>query len=198
MKNSDRSNSTSTSLLVRLKGGDSNAWERLVSLYSRLVFSWCRRAGFQDADCADITQEVFKSVASNIDSFERRETGSFRKWLFTITRSKCADFLRNRGEAESGAGGTDALKRLAEVADSEANELVETGSAESPYAQVLKIAQAYFEDQTWQAFWRVTIQQEKTSDVAASLGITVNAVRKAKSRVLSRLREEFGDLLESQ
>ena len=52
-----------------------------------------------------------------------------------------------------------------------------------------------FEPQTWQAFWRTTIQGESPSDVAAELGVSKWTVYKAKSRVLQRLRDEFDDLL---
>ena len=53
-----------------------------------------------------------------------------------------------------------------------------------------------FEPRTWTAFWRVAIQRDKTADVAADLEMTAAAVRKAKARVLRRLREEFGELLD--
>ena len=36
----------------------------------------------------------------------------------------------------------------------------------------------------------------QTGDVAADLGMTTGAVRKAKARVLRRLRDEFGELLD--
>ena len=52
-----------------------------------------------------------------------------------------------------------------------------------------------FEERTWTAFWRVTIDNRSTADVAAELGISANAVRLAKSHVLRRLREEMGELI---
>ncbi len=48
----------------------------------------------------------------------------------------------------------------------------------------------------WQAFWRVTVGGSFPEDVAKDLGISVNAVYKAKSRILRRLREELHDLIE--
>ena len=53
---------------------------------------------------------------------------------------------------------------------------------------------AEFEERTWQAFWRVTVEGQDTAEVAAQLGISANGVRQAKSRVLRRLREELGEL----
>jgi len=60
--------------------------------------------------------------------------------------------------------------------------------------RALELIRAEFEDRTWQAFWRVTVDGQPTKDVAQELGVTPSAVRLAKSRVLRRLREELGDL----
>ena len=43
---------------------------------------------------------------------------------------------------------------------------------------------------------RTTVDEQPSTAVAAELGMTANAVRMAKSRVLRRLREELGDLVE--
>jgi DNA-directed RNA polymerase specialized sigma24 family protein len=50
-----------------------------------------------------------------------------------------------------------------------------------------------FEEPTWQAFWRVAVEDQSPADVAPVLGLSVNAVYLAKSRVLRRLREALGD-----
>lgn len=48
-----------------------------------------------------------------------------------------------------------------------------------------------FEQRTWQAFCRATVESDTPADVAADLGIFVWAVYKARARVLSRLRQEL-------
>ncbi len=52
-----------------------------------------------------------------------------------------------------------------------------------------------FDPTTWEAFRRFAIEGLPAAQVAAELGLTVNAVTLAKSRILKRLREEAGDLL---
>ena len=47
----------------------------------------------------------------------------------------------------------------------------------------------------WQVFWRVTIDGHWPADVAADLNLSTSAVYKAKSRVLTRLRDELAGLL---
>jgi RNA polymerase sigma-70 factor (ECF subfamily) len=59
----------------------------------------------------------------------------------------------------------------------------------------LRQVQHQFEDRTWTAFWRVTVENRLPAEVACELGITANAVRQAKSRVLRRLKEEMGELI---
>ena len=55
----------------------------------------------------------------------------------------------------------------------------------------LEIVRSEFEDRTWQIFWRTAVQEEPPASIAEEFGITPNAVRLAKSRVLRRLRQEF-------
>ncbi len=49
---------------------------------------------------------------------------------------------------------------------------------------------------TWQACWQTTVKDRSVAEVAAELGITLNAVYVARSRVLRHLREELRDLIE--
>ena len=58
--------------------------------------------------------------------------------------------------------------------------------------RMLAVIREDFDDVTWQAFWRLTVENQTTTDLAAELGISQGAVRQAKYRVLCRLREEMG------
>jgi RNA polymerase sigma-70 factor (ECF subfamily) len=53
-----------------------------------------------------------------------------------------------------------------------------------------------FEERTWQAFWHTAVEGRRPKDVAADLGMSPGAVRVAKCRVLQRLREALGDVME--
>ncbi len=57
------------------------------------------------------------------------------------------------------------------------------------------MVKAEFEPRTWQMFWLTAIEGRSPVDIAAALGVSPAAVRMAKSRVLHRLKEEFGDLV---
>src|SRR5262245_12114895 len=83
---------TSLTLLERVRAADPEAWRRLVELYGPVVQRWCRRAGLQESDTADVMQEVFRSVAVRVSQFRREQArDSFRAWLWTITRNKVRD-----------------------------------------------------------------------------------------------------------
>jgi RNA polymerase sigma-70 factor (ECF subfamily) len=66
------------------------------------------------------------------------------------------------------------------------------------YRRALDLIRSEFEERTWRAFLMVTVEGRLPADVAVELGTTPGAVYIAKSRVLKRLREEFGDLLEEK
>jgi RNA polymerase sigma-70 factor (ECF subfamily) len=193
--------STSLTLLDRVKARDQAAWERMVSLYSPLIYHWCRQAGLQAADAADVGQEVFQAVARKVADFRHdREGDTFRGWLRTITRNKICDHARNAQSGGVGAGGSDALAALAQVAadaSSASGDAADESDAALVYRRALDLVRSEFEAPTWDAFWRVTIDNQCPEDVARKLGMTLNAVYLAKSRILRRLREEFTELVDS-
>ena len=61
--------------------------------------------------------------------------------------------------------------------------------------RALQLMKTDFKERTWQAFWRVTIEEESPADVARNLGLSVGSVYTAKSRVLSHLRSELAELI---
>jgi len=193
-----QTSSTSTQLLRRVRATDAEAWRRLVDCYGPLVWHWCRRAGLHDHDGADVFQQVFQAVFRGIAKFEHGpKQGTFRGWLLVVTQNQIRDhFRRNRGRAAP-VGGTDAYRQLMSLSDPDADES-RTSSGGHPVSQVvhttLETIRSDFETRTWQAFWMSAVEGRPSGDVAAELGMTAGAVRKAKARVLGRLRIELGDL----
>jgi RNA polymerase sigma-70 factor (ECF subfamily) len=193
---------TTRSLLVGLKGQENAAWNRLVKLYTPLVYHWCQKQNLKTDDIPDVIQEVFKSVSEHIDRFRKdRPKDTFRGWLRVITRNKAMDHFRRAGkQAAHGEGGTEALNRLAEIPAPEAQSETEQGEdAEAKailFRQALELIKTDFREPTWQAFWRVVVDGRTPTDVADEMGMSAGAVRVAKCRVLQRLRSEMGDLLD--
>jgi RNA polymerase sigma-70 factor (ECF subfamily) len=170
----------------------------MVSIYCPLVYRWCRRAGLQQADAADLGQEVFKSVANAIGQFRRENPGqSFRKWLHAITRNKLIDHFRSRKRELPATGGSEALGWLLQVPDAlpaDDDAADETGLI---CRRALALIAPEFEDKSWKAFWQVVVDGRSPADIALELGMSANAIYVAKSRILARLRqvlEDFGDM----
>jgi RNA polymerase sigma-70 factor (ECF subfamily) len=189
---------TSRSLLDRARADDPTAWERLVALYAPLVLAWARRGGLRDQDAADVCQEVFGAVAAHLGRFRKERPGdTFRGWLRRITRSKVADHFRRQGR-DAAAGGSEAQRRLAQLPEPPPHDdEADGGAAEAGLVgRALELVRSCFEDRTWQAFVRTAVEGRSPKEVAGELGMSPGAVRVAKSRVLHRLREELGDLLE--
>jgi RNA polymerase sigma-70 factor (ECF subfamily) len=169
-------------------------------LYAPLVTHWCRHWGLAEQDLADVVQEVFQAVVAALGRFRKERAGdTFRGWLRTITHNKVRDHWRRLGREPGGIGGSDAQRRLAQLPvppppdeDSTAPQTEERGL----FFRALEMIRGEFEERTWLAFWRTTVDDRAPRDVAAELSMTPGAVRVAKSRVLHRLREELGDLIE--
>ena len=70
-----------------------------------------------------------------------------------------------------------------------------SGFVDLAIQRALRLLQNEFEARTWQSFWRAAVDGLSTAEVAAEMGMTVSAVRMARSRILRRLREELGDLV---
>lgn len=188
---------TSLSMLERARNRDSGAWRRLVELYSPLVFFWVRRGGLAAEDAADLVQDVWQSVAHSLSRFQSNEqNGTFRGWLWTITRNKLTDHYRQRDAEPVAVGGTTAHAFIETFPDQEPAD--ETGFQEN---QLLRRALAQikpeFEERTWQAFWQMTVDCRTAAEVGKELSLEANAVHQAKFRVLRRLRLEMAGLIET-
>jgi RNA polymerase sigma-70 factor (ECF subfamily) len=197
--------STSCTLIERVKRGDAEDWQRLLYVYSPLVAAWCRRQGVTGSEVEDITQEVFATVSSRIADFQKQPGPSFRAWLRSIALNKLGDRLRRRSrEPAHGVGGTDAQNAMAQVADEAgvveiAPEADEHDDSDRRFLcrRALLTIRPDFEPRTWQAFWCVVVEDRRPLDVAAELGLSPNAVYIAKSRILARLRGLLVELGES-
>jgi len=192
---------TSHSLIVRAKNNDPEAWERLVKLYSPLVYYWCKNSGLPPTDLNDVFQDVFHTLACNLKKFQQIENGTFRGWLRTMTRNKLNDHFRKSGREARPIGGTEALKqfeRIPAAADHQTTTALETPALEkqihhSMLRQALANIRQHFAEQTWKAFWMVVVDGRETNDVAKDLSMRPGTVRVAKTRVLKRLRLEIGE-----
>jgi RNA polymerase sigma factor (sigma-70 family) len=184
---------TRASLLARLGDPqDRAAWQQFVELYGRLVYGFARQRGLQDADAADLTQEVFLVLAGEAGRWQYDpQQGSFRGWLYGITRNKIARFLERRRTQAVGSGDSGAHRRL----DEEPSPMPDLEAAwEQEFRQQLfRLATEAIIDRftptTWGAFWGMAVEGKSAAAVGAELGVWVGALYVAKIRVLAVLTQ---------
>jgi RNA polymerase sigma-70 factor (ECF subfamily) len=185
---------TSASLLERLRRPDERAaWERFVELYTPLIYYWARRVGLQPSDAADLVQDVFTLLVRKLPEFAYDRHKSFRGWLRTVTLNKWRENRRRRTVPAREEGGP-ALSDLVSPEDPEA--FTEAEYRQYLARRALELMQKEFPATTWKACWEVVVSGRPAGEVAAQLGLSVDSVYAAKSRVLRRLRRELEGLLE--
>jgi RNA polymerase sigma-70 factor (ECF subfamily) len=186
---------TSDSLLKRLAGAPSDDdWRRLHDLYQPLLRAWMARAGVPESGVNDLVQDVLFVVFDKIGEFERRRVGSFRAWLRRILKNKLADYFRRENRQPPAACDIDIADL--ESPDSALSKIWDREHDEHVVKTLLARVQGDFKPKTWQAFHHHVMKEEPAAQVAEALGLSLNSVLLAKSRVLKRLRQEVAGLVE--
>jgi RNA polymerase sigma-70 factor (ECF subfamily) len=182
------------SLLEGLQHSPSpEGWLRLIELYTPFVRAWLGRYGVPLHDLDDLTQEVFGAVVRDLPDFRHNaRTGALRSWLRTITVNRLRNYWRDRKTRPATVGGSEFEAALAQLEDpaSEFSRQWDEEHDRRVMSRLLEVVRPEFEPATWQAFRLLMLVGKPTAAVAEELGLSANAVRIAKSRVLRRLREE--------
>jgi len=179
--------STSLTLLERARDRqDADAWNRLHTLYTPLLAAWLRSRGLQAADVDDLSQHALAIVAEKLPAFQHAgRTGSFRAWLRGILANVMRAFARRRTEA-----GLDGWAERLEDDTSELARLWDADHDAHVLRQLLATAAPEFSAAAWTAFRLTALEERPAATVAIELGMSVNAVLLARSRVLSHLRRQ--------
>ncbi len=187
---------TSASLLQRVRErNDAAGWERLVQLYTPLIRTWVGRHVPQPDDVNDVVQQVFTVVVARLPGFDHNgRPGAFRHWLRSITVNHIRAFWRRRRPVAQAE--VDAVLDQLEDPASDPSRQWDREHDSHVARKLLEYVEPEFRPATWQAFRRAVLDGAPPETVAGELGLSVNAVLIAKSRVLRRLRQEAGGLLD--
>jgi RNA polymerase sigma-70 factor (ECF subfamily) len=189
---------TSPSLLIRIRDrGDHLAWSQFLEIYQPLIHGFARKHGLQEADAADLTQEVLRAVALSVARLDYDpQRGSFRGWLFTVVRNKLRNFLESRQRQVQGSGDTSVQDALNEQpAPGQGPEALWVRDYERRlFTWAAEQVKSSVQENTWQAFWQTAVEGKSGQEVARALGISVAAVYLAKSRVMAQLKEHIRQL----
>lgn len=194
-------NETSLSLLQQVRQSpEDEAWERLHRLYEPLIRKWLIHYELHANDADDVAQEVMLAVSKDIESFDHNgRTGAFRAWMKGILVNRLRKFWHSRDRRPVARGGSDMSRRLEELNDPASQMTLIWNQEHDQHVlqELLAIVEPRFTETTWAAFRKTTLEGLKPNVAAEELSISLNAVVIAKSRVLSRLRQEAEGLVES-
>jgi len=192
---------TSLGLLDRLQSQpDSAGWYALSTMYEPFIRRWLGRLDAPANDVDDLVQEVLMVVLQKLAEYQHNgQTGAFRKWLRMITVNCLRTYWKSRRQRAQPMGGSDFQALLLELEDPISGLATEFEHEHDRHllASLLLQIKKDFTWQTWQAFERLTIQQQTPQEVAEQLKMTPGAIYAAKSRVMTRLRQLSGEMIES-
>jgi len=190
---------TSASLLERLRTApDEAAWRQLDDLYRPLIHRWLVRDPGLRGEADDVVQEVMSVLVRELPGFQRQRTGSFRRWLRTVTAHRLTAHYRSRQNRPQVIGTLPEECPLAQLADpnSELSRLWDDEHDRYVLRRLMDLIEPMFEPSTLAAFRRIALDGVAPADAAAELGLSHAAVLTAKSRVLSKLRQEAEGLID--
>lgn len=193
-------NETSLSLLENACSSvNHHAWRRLAEIYSPLLRTWTQRLDVTPVDADDLVQEVLLSVARELPQFNHSgRTGAFRAWLRRMLLNRVRDFWRSQNYRPAARGGSTWSQQIEQLEDESSHASREWNLEHDRHvlARLMEEIRPQFEPKTWKAFHRQVFDGKRADVVAAELGLSLNSVYVARSRVLSALRREAAGLID--
>ena len=191
--------STDSGLIKGVSDQRESAWASFVEIYSGLIYFWCRKFDLQPSDALDVSQLVFQSVHRAIDQYSPTSNpGSFRAWLFTITKNHALNYLTRTLKGPNARGGSSIQIQLLNQPESidEASLSSSRVSSElEEVASILERVKSESDTKTWKCFWLMAMEQHSAAEVAEILEMQPAAVRQAKYRITKLLREQLKGII---
>lgn len=189
---------TSPSLLVRLGDpADDASWRKFLEIYRPMIRNWLGRHGVPAGDCDDLMQDVLAVVVRRVPEFEHNSrVGAFRTWLRSITINCLRDSWKSARLKPLPTGGWAEVIESMSDPRNELNRMWDEEHDRHVTRRLMDLIRPSFAEKTWLAFEATALRDEPPQEVADRLGITVNAVFVAKSKVLTRLRQEAAGMID--
>ncbi len=186
---------TNTDLLERLlDSADQEIWREFDERYRQVVVAFARRLGLQEADAADAAQDALIQFAKQYRAGKYdRDRARLRSWLLGIAK-RCAIAQQRKQRRQKGWRGESAFDQR--PPDATINDVWEEEWRNAILRQSMHElrAEAKIHSATIHAFELYAYENLPVKEVAEAVGMTVNQVYVAKSRVIKRLQEIMGQL----
>lgn len=191
-------------LIASIRGGDPQAWQRLIERYEGRLLAFAERRLRDRATAEDVVQETFIGFLNSLPNFDDRR--ELQTYLFTIAAHKVTDHLRRTGRRPWQSGGDDNAEVLGNQFDSDqraASSLarsderrgIESEAIHRCLGQMLRTWMQKGDYQRVQVLELLFVKGMANRDVAARLAVSEQQVanfRFAAMRKLGELIREAG------
>lgn len=178
----------------------SDAWSKLVPIYTPFINGWLRQCGIVENDIPDLTQDVLIALVKKLPEFDHNgRTGAFRNWLKAITVNHCRRYWDSKKKAFPISNTQAANLFIEQLADSSSNLSMRWNREHDQEVLngIIRMIQGEFDSATMTAFRRVALNREPAKAIAKDLNVSVGQIYKFKFRVMRRLQEEAKVLIDS-
>lgn len=194
---------TRSSLLSRLRhASDAASWQHFFDNYGRLIYQVCRRAGLDAQEADEVAQETIVSVSQELPKFKfDRSKGSFKGWLWRVTRNHVADFLKKKyrdgakraelPEAQPGEGAP--IEKFADTQD-DLDAMWEAEWKSNLLDCALKRVRSQVSARSFQIFHLSTVQGWTVDQIKAALRTGTTQIYLARHRVGRLVKKEIAAL----
>ena len=183
---------TSLSLLAGIKqNSNSPSWDEFMAIYEPWMINQLVSRNYSIPDAEDIVQDVMQTILGRIQDFERKRTGSFRKWLRCIMICRASDFNAKFGRSKD-------YSEILEKLSCDDGDGAKWDRDHDSYVirKLLLAVEPLFNARMMSVFRQTWIQQRNKQEVADEFGISVNLVYTYRSRVLEALRSIGHDIID--
>jgi RNA polymerase sigma factor (sigma-70 family) len=191
---------TRRSLLTRLKRwDDEESWQDFFNTYWKLIYSVALRAGLSESDAQDVVQETIVAVARQMPEFKYNPAlGSFKSWLFLITRRRIADHFRKeyrRPKADERApretSRTALLERIPDPAGSNLDAIWDEEWKHQLFEAALQRVKRLVEPKHFQIFDCYVRKEWPVRDITRTFAVSSGQVYLIKHRLSALLAKEL-------
>ena len=171
-------------ILAMARGGDVDAFNRLVSIHQDAVYGFTISLTRQHAVADDVTQETFISAFRSIS---RMRGDNVRAWLLRIARNKAYDYFRRQKRRRESSVDEDATvfrERLASDNPSPADIAMN-----SELRDALEHCVGTLSDEHREVIVLVDVQGQSYDDASEVCGVNIGTVKSRLNRARRRVRD---------
>ncbi len=188
---------TRHSLVSRLREfEDSDAWQRFFDTYAGVILACARNAGLSPTESDEALQETLVSVAKEMPDFRYDPAkGSFKGWLFKITRRRIADQFRRRvREAGQASASLEQVQEQPDIGEDPLQRIWEDEWRQNELQLAVDRVKKKVSARQWQMYDLSALKGWPMERVCATLGVNRAQVYMAKMRIGRTLKAEVRNL----